>query len=245
MNILLCNDDGIDSEGIIALALMLLNKGHRVTVVAPAENRSGYAHSMTFYRDVVVGKKLIADKIPAYSLTGTPADCSKFGLAQIDKNFDLVCAGINHGSNLGTEVLYSGTVAACLEANCSGKKAIAFSCPDYKNCDFEEVASVCADVIEKYYCILDKSFTLNVNIPALKKGEKHRGYKMTPLGIRLYSDSYDYSSDDTFMLTGYPIKVENPEDCDVNWIEKGYVTLTPVLCDRTNYSLIEKLKNIE
>lgn len=245
MNILLCNDDGIDSEGMLALALMLLKRKHKVTVVAPCGNCSGYAHSVTFYKDVVVSKKLITEGVLAYSLSGTPADCSKFGLSQLDEDFDLVCVGINHGSNLGTEVQYSGTVAAGIEANTLGKKAIAFSCLDYKECDFSRVAEVCGDVIERCFDFLDSTFTLNVNIPALKCGDEIKGYKVTPLGTRLYSDSYDYSSEDVFMLTGHPIYSENPEDCDVSWIEKGYVTMTPVLCDKTHYSAIKKLKSME
>mgnify|MGYP004684230391 FL=1 len=113
MKILICNDDGINSEGIIALALMLYKKGHEITVVAPDGNRSSYSHHVNFYTDVTVRKVDFAEGIEAYALSGTPADCALYGLRGLDKEFDILCSGINVGSNLGTEVLYSGTVAAC------------------------------------------------------------------------------------------------------------------------------------
>ena len=242
MNVLVCNDDGINSEGIIALALVLLKKGHNVTVSAPSGNRSCFAHSITFYREVEVNKVQVCEGIEGYSLSGTPADCVKYALTHGGKIFDLVCSGINHGSNLGTAVHYSGTVSACLEANVLGVKAIAFSCPDYKKGDFEAVAEVCGDIVDRYYSCLTTEFTLNVNVPPIKKGEKVAGEKITPLGERRYSDDYEFVKDNVFIVTGDPIPVDNPEDCDVEWFHKNYVSITPILLDRTGFDLIKKIK---
>ncbi len=242
MNILVCNDDGINSEGIIALALMLSRKGHLVMVAAPDGNRSCYAHSITFYREVKVCKTQFAEGIIGYSFSGTPADCVKYAITHSGINFDLVCSGINHGSNLGTALHYSGTVSACFEANILGLKAIAFSCPNYKEGDFESVAEVCGDVLDKYFSCLDNTFTLNVNVPPIKKGEKVKGIKVTPLGERRYSDDYEFVKEDTFIVTGDPIPVDNPEDCDVEWFNKNYVSITPVLLDRTAHEIIKKIK---
>ncbi|MBQ7408816.1 MAG: 5'/3'-nucleotidase SurE [Clostridia bacterium] len=242
MNILVCNDDGIHSEGLIALALMLSRKNHNVTVVAPADNRSGYAHSVTFYKEVIVKKEDISQEFEAWSLSGTPADCSKYGLSELGKKFDLVCGGINRGSNLGTEVQYSGTVAIGLEANCLGAKAIAFSCRNYKEADFTHVAEVCGDIIDRFYDKLSDKFTLNVNIPPLKEGETHNGVKVTPLGVCFYTDVYEYVKEGVYVLTGEPIEYDNPADCDVEWIKKNYVTVTPIIYDKTAHAIIQTLK---
>lgn len=242
MNVLVCNDDGINSEGIIALALVLLKNNHNVTVVAPESNRSGFSHSTTFYREVTVKKVQFSNGIEAYTLSGTPADCAKFGLSQLNKDFDLVIGGINNGSNLGTEVLYSGTVAIATEGNCLGKKSMAFSCLDYKNADLNQVAEVCAEMIDLFYDKLTPEFALNVNVPPLTAGERPLGVKITPLGVSMYTDVYEYVKEDVFMLTGDPIDWDNPEDCDVELIKKKFVTVTPILYDRTAYAIIEKLK---
>ena len=242
MNVLVCNDDGINSEGIIALALMLSKKGHNVMVFAPDGNRSCFAHSITFFREVVIEKTQFVNDIPAFSLSGTPADCVKYAITHSKTKFDVVCSGINHGSNLGTAVHYSGTVSACFEANRLGVKAIAFSCPEYKKGDFDAVAEICVDIMERYYSSLDTTFTLNVNVPPIKIGEVVAGERITPLGERRYSDDYEFVKENTFIVTGDPIPVDNPEDCDVEWFYKNYVTITPVLLDRTAYSIIDRLK---
>ena len=242
MNVLLCNDDGINSEGIYALALMLLKKGHKVTVSAPSDNRSCFAHSITFFREVEINKMQFCEGVDGYSLSGTPADCVKYAVTHLGEKFDLVCSGINHGSNLGTAVHYSGTVSACFEANILGLKAIAFSCPEYKKGDFEAVSEICVDVMERYYDYLDATFTLNVNVPPIKMGEKVAGEKVTPLGERRYSDDYEFVKENVFIVTGDPIPVNNPEDCDVEWFYKNYVVITPLLLDRTANQLIKKIK---
>ncbi len=242
MNVLVCNDDGINSEGIIALALVLLKNGHNVTVVAPESNRSGFAHSTTFYREVAIKKVQFSEGIEAYSLSGTPADCAKYGITQLGKKFDLVLGGINNGSNLGTEVLYSGTVAIGTEANCLGYKSMAFSCLNYKQANMKWVAEVCYQIIEKFYATLSPEFTLNVNVPPLTENESPLGVKITPLGVSMYTDVYEFVREGVFMLTGDPIDWDNPEDCDVELIKKKFVTITPILCDRTAYSVLEKLK---
>ena len=242
MNIILCNDDGVECKGLTQFANRLLKEGHKLLVVAPDGNRSCFAHSITFFREVEVNKVQFSDKIVGYSLSGTPADCVKYAITHCDTKFDLVCSGINHGSNLGTAVHYSGTVSACFEANVLGVKAIAFSCPEYKKGNFEAVAEICADIVDRHYSTLDITFTLNVNVPPIKIGEKVAGEKITPLGERRYSDDYEFVRENAFIVTGDPIPVDNPEDCDVEWFYKNYVSITPVLLDRTAHEIIKKLK---
>lgn len=242
MKILICNDDGIFGEGLKALALMLYRKGHEITVVAPAQNCSGYSHHVSFFKQVKVQKADYPEGIEAYALSGTPVDCVIYGLKGLDKQFDMVLAGINHGSNIGSEVLYSGTLSIGAEANSFGHKAVAFSCENYKSADFNEVAEICVDLLEKFYPHLSADYTLSINVPHVG-GKKPVGVKVTPLGQRLYSDTYEWADENTFVLTGDPIKCDNPADCDVEWSAENYVTVTPVLCNRTDRNALSELKS--
>lgn len=241
MKILICNDDGIFSESLKALAIMLYNKGNEVTVVAPASNCSGFSHHVSFFKQVKVEKIDFFKSIDAYSLTGTPVDCVIYGMKGLNKDYDVILAGINLGSNIGSEVLYSGTLSIGAEANSFGYKAIAFSCENYKAADFNHVADICCNLLEKFYPHLSSDFTLNINVPHLN-GEPPKGIKVTPLGLRLYSDTYEWVDENTFMLTGDPIKADNPKDCDVEWSAENYITVTPVLCNRTALKALRGLK---
>ncbi len=249
MNILVCNDDGIDGEGLITLALMLLKKGHKITIVAPDGNRSGYAHSLTFYREFKVERRdmravLNAD-VEAYAIGGSPADCVKFAVHALNKQFDLVCSGINAGSNLGSEILYSGTVACGLEAGELGLKSIAFSCSAHENLNFLNCEKNCADVFEKILPFASENYTLNVNLPNLPP-EKITGIKAAKIGIQLYSDGYVQTRPDYFMLIGVPLKHDkNDEDCDVEWNRKGYITVTPVHRDKTDDDALRALREFD
>lgn len=243
MRILICNDDGINSEGIIALALMLYRKGHEVTVVAPEGNRSSFSHHVNFYIDVKVHKVDFAEGIEAYTLSGTPADCALYGLRGLDKDFDIVCSGINIGSNLGSEVLYSGTVAACEEAALLGVKSIAFSYCGHgaSRANYTAIAEICGKIFDKFAPVLGTDYVLNVNIPA--ENANADDVKVTPLGRRIYSDEHKWKDENTYMLTGVPLAIENPDDCDVLLAEKGYIVATPVTVDRTARSAITDIKN--
>ena len=122
MNLLITNDDGWDAEGIGRLATLAAQFGN-VTVIAPAGPQSGISHQLTMNRAM----QLVEQKTDWFSLAGTPADCVRFGLHHLNRKFDLVLSGINHGANLGVDVFTSGTVAAAREANFHGVNAIAFS----------------------------------------------------------------------------------------------------------------------
>lgn len=246
MNILVCNDDGIDGEGLITLALMLLKKGHKLTIVAPDGNRSGFAHGLTFHREFLVEKRdlsaVLGENVEAYAIGGTPADCVKFAVAALNKKFDLVCSGINVGSNLGSEILYSGTVACGLEAGELGIKSMAFSCVDLKNVDFKSLQKNCEDLFEKLIPFLSEDYTLNVNFPNLPP-EKIAGVKVTKIGIQLYSDYYEQPRPGYYVLGGVPLEHDlNDEDCDVEWSRKNYITVTPVRRDKTAYDALEVIK---
>ena len=148
MNILVCNDDGIFSEGIIALATILKSK-HNLTVIAPEGNRSGFSRSVSFHKDVVIKPVSLIDGVKAYSVSGTPADCVKFALTAMSEKFDLVVAGINRGPNLGSDIFYSGTVNACFEANVENIPAIAFSNVGFSDFKFNENAIIIDKIFDK------------------------------------------------------------------------------------------------
>ena len=242
MNILLSNDDGIESEGIVKLALKL-SKKHSVMVVAPDGNRSGFSHSLSFYKNLTVIRRDINGVIPAYSISGTPADCVKFAGHQFNKDFpiDLVISGINKGHNLGTDVLYSGTVSVAVEGATFGYKSMAFSSCAHEGADFDMCADITEYLIEKLLPYSSTDFIWNVNIPHLKR-EDIKGIKFTPLGQQIYSDNYQKVGENEYVLVGKPIKNDkNPEDCDVEWSNKGFVTVTPLLYDKTDYSVLKKM----
>lgn len=243
MNILVCNDDGVFSEGIFTLALMLSQKNNRVIVVAPDGNRSAFSHSLTIHKDIQFKKVFLSEQFQAYSLSGTPADCVKFAIHYFkDIKFDVVCSGINVGPNLGTDVVYSGTISCGLEANALGYKSMAFSCTDFKNINYDTAKRVCSEIFDSYFKYLDDTFTLNVNFPNVDY-EKLQGVKVTKIGVQLYSDSYINTSENNYMLVGEPIGYDkNDPDCDVEWNLKNYVTVTPIIYDKTHYGVIERIR---
>jgi 5'-nucleotidase len=136
MNILICNDDGIESKGLITFAERL-SKKHNVLVVAPSGNRSAFSHSMTIDSSIKVSEVFNIKNCKAYSISGTPVDCVKFAKLYF-KDFtpDVVIAGINKGHNLGSDVLYSGTVSIACEASFFGDLAFAFSVNSLGESDF-------------------------------------------------------------------------------------------------------------
>lgn len=248
MNILVCNDDGIDGEGLITLALMLLKKGHKITIVAPNGNRSGYAHALTFHREFSVEKRdlsaVLGSPVEAYAIGGTPADCVKFAIAGLNKQFDLVCSGINAGSNLGSEILYSGTVACGLEAGELGVSSMAFSCTAHQNICWAEVQKSCSLAFDKLLPHISDNYTLNVNVPNLAL-EKTAGIKATKIGIQLYSDGYVQTRPGYYLLGGSPLEHDrNEPDCDVEWSLKNYITITPVRRDKTDAEQLNRLKTL-
>lgn len=128
MNILITNDDGIYADGILELAKTISDIAN-VYIVAPHTQRSATGHAITIHDPIMIKEENISDKITSYSISGTPADCVKVGIESIlkDIEIDLVLSGINNGPNLGTDVIYSGTVSAAIEGLIQKKPSIAIS----------------------------------------------------------------------------------------------------------------------
>lgn len=247
MNILLTNDDGIYAQGIVQLANKLSEK-HKVFVAAPDGEYSGAGHSITFFNALSFTRADYPKNIEAYAIKGTPVDCVKFGLEIlfVDKCIDLVVSGINNVPNIGTDVFYSGTVNAAIEATICGKKAIAVSTLCLNKDYSFPIDFVCAN-IEKLMKFATGSVTVNINIPSTER-EKVKGVAIAELGIRRYLDTYKLISKcdekPLFVLTGSPVsEVDSNQNHDVALSDKGYITITPLTLFTTDYEALNQMLN--
>ncbi len=246
MRVLIVNDDGIDAVGIRTLAERFARE-HEVMVVAPMDQRSGFSHSLTIDKDILFEKK--SYPYPAYAISGTPADCTKTGVLYFNdgKPFDLVLSGINNGANLGTDILYSGTVAAATEGALQGIPSIAISMQEW-NCPQKMYSQAADFVYEERQSLMNlcDAFggVLNVNYPV---SEPFKGVKLTKAGINIYNDSYSAgATDGSVRIYGKPtLHSLNDDDCDVELIKQGYVTVTPLSSDRNDLSALSKLKGLK
>ncbi len=247
--ILITNDDGFDSEGLMVL-VKALKKIAKVIVVAPASEKSACGHSLTLTKPL----KLIEVKKNFYKLEdGTPSDCVYIALGSIfkDKKPDLVVSGINRGANLGEDITYSGTASACMEAVLQGIPSIAFS-QVYKNgvnnIDYKLAKKVakklCKKIVDGEFPLSDRRF-LNVNIPPMRA---FKGYKVTRAGKRDYDiqvKKYKTPRNDEFYWIGLPSYKwfsSHTKDCDLSAIDEGYVSITPVHLDMSCYEELKGLK---
>ena len=241
MRILVTNDDGISAEGLKALA-DLLSEDNEIFVLAPDGNRSGFSHSLTIHRDLFLKEEKLSDRYPSRSLSGTPADCVKFAFHRFgEPPFDLVCSGINHGLNLGSDTTYSGTVSAGLEANYFGVPAVAFSNVAREGYLFGENAKVIRKLFPALQKLLSPRYTLNVHLPNLPLG-KISGARCAKLGVQQYTDEYILSENGGYRLIGDPVVEEGREETDVTLSRKNFVTVTPVLYDRTDLSVVGRME---
>lgn len=232
VKILLSNDDGVYAQGLHTLADALRDLAE-IVIVAPDRNRSGASNSLTLEQPLRVS--LIAPN--TYSVQGTPTDCVHFALNELMKDElpDLVLSGINHGANLGDDVLYSGTVAAAMEGHLLGVQAIAFSLVG--NTHFATAAHVVRQLVEQHLAHpIPTHRLLNVNIPDLPVSQI-QGVQVTRLGARHHAESMIKQQDprghDIYWL-GPPGKEQDAGvGTDFYAIERGWVSLTPLQVDLT------------
>lgn len=241
MNILITNDDGIESSSLMLLFEKLNFLGN-VFVVVPDREMSGASHSITLTRPLRL--KQIQKNI--YTLDGTPADCvstTLLGGLNI-KKVDLVISGVNKGPNLSEDVFYSGTVAGAREGALSGIPAISISLDSLADdCDFSFSVQFLYDFLKK--ADIKSLPFLNINIPNLAS-DKIKGIKMTHLGQRRYKDVLIKRKDPWgnfyFWLEGQGIEYKKESNSDYNELKNGYVSITPLNLNVTNYEILEKLK---
>ena len=243
MRLLLTNDDGINAKGIYALAKEL-EKDYEVIIVAPDNERSACGHSITLTRPLVVREtKLEGLESKAFSVDGTPADCVKIAINKlIDTKIDMVVSGINKGLNLGTDVLYSGTVSAAIEAAIYKIPSMAISMEVNKDMETYEVAAKYAREIlmKANENGIKNDIVLNVNVPLLKENEI-KGIKVCKIGSRLYNNCYiktiGENNETQYEIKGQ-VKDIHEEDSDTIYFKEGYVTVTPLHYDLTNFKIL-------
>ncbi|KXG74229.1 5'-nucleotidase SurE [Fervidicola ferrireducens] len=250
MNILITNDDGIYAEGLLMLAREI-SKIAKVTVVAPDRERSATAHAITMHKPLRVEKAELRNcSVESWMVNGTPSDCVKLALdALLNDAPDLVLSGINRGPNLGTDVIYSGTVSAAIEAAIYGIPAVAVSVAAYENVSYEYpaqfVRKLCEVLKEKQF---PKDTLLNVNIPPLD-AEDIAGVLITRLGNRKYKNCFDRRQDPRgktyYWLAGEVVEDLEDETSDVWAIKNNYISITPIHFDLTNYEVIDSIKKWE
>jgi 5'-nucleotidase len=243
MRILISNDDGINSEGLRTLAEVLRALGE-VFIVAPDRDQSAASHALSLYRPLRMEE--ISQNI--YSVDGTPTDCVNLAVNGIlkDKKPDLVVSGINKGENLGDDITYSGTVSAAIEGTLLGISSIAVSVVNKNGLRFD-TASYYALLIAKYVLRrgLPKGTFINLNIPSLPK-EEIRGIKVTRQGKRVYGEpiveNVDPRGRKYYWIGGNELGFLDIENSDIIAVNQGYVSVTPIKLDLTDYDFLERLK---
>ena len=251
MHILLTNDDGIHAPGINAL-WQELSQIARITVVAPDSEKSASSQAITVHHPIWVDKHPVNDQnISAWRVGGTPTDCVKIALEALltDDQPDIIVSGINQGSNLGTDVLYSGTVSAAIEGALHGLPAIAMSLDCWQPFDFSPTAKAARKIIQTMLTkALPPNTLLNVNVPALPENDL-RGMAITKLGVRNYENTFERRLDPRgrtyYWMSGHITETENDPDSDIIAIKTGKISVTPIHFDLTNYGIMHLLESWE
>jgi 5'-nucleotidase len=240
--ILLTNDDGIHSEGLIALRERL-SKKHDVYVVAPERERTCVGHAITLHKPLRMQEA--GDRM--YSSNGTPADCILLGVnVVLPEKPDFVISGINKGPNMGQDVNYSGTVAAAKEGAFLGISSLAVSVCARTGFHFPDAAEYTEDILDS---LKNNAFQgnvfLNINIPNVPH-DNIKGFMVTRLGKRVYNDTVFERTDPRggryYWIGGNSEGFELIEGTDFHAVEKGYVSVTPLALDATSVSSINTIK---
>jgi 5'-nucleotidase len=255
-NILISNDDGIFALGVRTLANTLAQAGHQVTVVCPDRERSATGHGLTLHQPIRAKEvdSVFEPSVVAWSCSGTPADCVKFALsAVLASPPDVVYSGINHGPNLGTDVLYSGTVSAAMEGALEGIPSVAFSLASFSALEFQPAADFAVKLLSQLTNHYPKPPLLSVNIPALPASEI-AGVLVTRQGLRRYIEKFEQRLDPRgksyYWLEGEIVEdIEQPEDInlpphiltDVQAIRDRYITITPLQFNLTDAIIVKHL----
>ena len=244
--ILVTNDDGIESRGLLALKLALDPIGD-VTVVAPDLNQSAVGHTKTLMRPLRVRERTLADGSTGYSVDGSPTDCVSLSfLGFFEERFDLVASGINYGANLGDDITYSGTVSAAMEAVINNCPAFAISQEYEEHIDFALAAKAAAVVARN---ILEHGLRrgelLSVNVPAVPI-EACGGFEMTRVGRRIYSDElisrFDPRGLPYYWIGGPPPSGIRVPGTDFDAVVNRRISVTPIHLDLTGRRLLRQLR---
>ncbi len=242
LEILVTNDDGIRSEGIVVLAKALQDIG-TVFVIAPDSEKSAIAHSLTLHRPLRVEKI----KKNFFAIDGTPADCVHLGVhAILPRKPDLLVSGINKGENVGNDITYSGTVSAACEGTLLGIPSFAISLASRSHFKFQTAARFAVRVA--HYIVkngLPKDVFLNVNVPNLESRKKEC-YKVTRQGRYTHGNAVvekvDPRGKKYYWIGGGTMVFEKRGSSDFEALSKGFISITPLHIDLTDTASIRELK---
>ena len=239
MKILITNDDSISSEVLLPLAKWVKQFGE-VTVVVPKYEQSGKSHSIEIRKAFEVKEVPFDDPdIKAYTVDSTPADCVRFAIEGMQIKFDLVISGINRGLNLGIDVMYSGTLGAAFEAATFGIPAVALST---KIGGFDEAIEALGEIKEFVdgNDLMKKNSIYNINIPLQRKG-----ICITCMGERHCVDEFLPQGNDMYFATYKEIPIGSDDiNIDINAIAAGYISVTPLVLNRTNMPVFGELRGL-
>ncbi|MEI6285176.1 MAG: 5'/3'-nucleotidase SurE [Bacillota bacterium] len=255
MHILVSNDDGINAKGIRILVEELA-KIARVTVVAPDGERSAQSQALTINKPLMIHEQdMNILNVKAYRVDGTPADCVKLALGEIMQNDlpDLVVTGINHGPNLGTDILYSGTVGAAIEGLTYDLPALAVSLVTWGGYewDFTVAARYAAKIAPQLvadYRLTKRARLININVPNLPE-DKLRGSVVTTMGVLRYENIFERRTDPRgrvyYWMGGDITDDAAHPTSDVEAVRAGKISLTPLMIDFTDYSMMDVIRKWE
>ncbi len=249
MVILLSNDDGVNAHGLNVLRKELLSIAD-VWVVAPDRQRSAASHSLTLHRPLKVTE--VEEKV--FAVDGTPTDAVILGINKLmPVRPDIVVSGINEGPNLGDDITYSGTVSAAMEGTILGVPSVATSLAISGFRNYRAAAKAALKIVEWVYENgLPEGVLLNVNFPDVEEYEDFKGIKWTRQGRRIYTDYISELKDPRgnvyYWIGGFPVENheenDDGEDTDIGAVKKGFISITPVKLDLTDYEMLEEVKSI-
>jgi 5'-nucleotidase len=241
---LVSNDDGIFSPGIRNLAEVASTFGE-VQIIAPDRQQSAVGHSITVMDPLRVSRFEMSNSMVGHAVNGTPADCVKLAHDQLlDRRPTMILSGINHGSNAGINIIYSGTVSAATEGTVLGYPSIAVSCTDYQE---DADLTGCREAVERVIAWvlkngLPKGVTLNLNAPP----GPLKGMRWTRQGDSRYVEQYQRRIDPNdrpyYWITGRFEVLDQGEDLDVNVLKQGYASVTPIQYDLTAHAVYNDVK---
>jgi len=257
MKVLLTNDDGIQAQGLNTLRRALLEApGVELSVIAPDSNRSATARSITTHSPLWVEEIEFEDGSTGFATDGTPVDCVRFAaLGLVESEPKLIVSGINHGTNLGDDITYSGTVAAALEGAVLGIPAIAISQQaiggemDFRagrRYEFADAAAFTARLVEEIERVpLPAGTLLNVNVP----WKKPTGARACRLGKRIYRDRLELTEEEggrrRYWIYGQDAGFHEEEGTDFEAMSEGAIAVTPLHFDLTDTAGVEALSGFD
>lgn len=238
LRILVTNDDGMHASQLIPLIRWCQTLGEVFTVV-PKYEQSAKSHSIELHKAFEAKEVLLAPGISAWAVDSSPADCVRFAVHGLHKEFDLVVSGVNRGFNVGVDILYSGTVSAVMEAGVLGIPGIALS----TGRESYETATAHLDEVWQIFQkhkLWEHHNIYNVNIP-----EEVKGYRFTDQGGAFYSDEFALQENNMYMPVGkFVYQDQQNLSLDTDAVTHGYISIMPLTLSRVNQTLLKKLQDL-